>query len=136
VDMAFVVYECPGGLLWNHQNLAVPDHGRSLVVNVHGTLASAQISYWGKSFLRGGPKHYGGGEVFSLYDQGAKRNIATFYRAIVEGKTDNATVQRAVDGTLTAILGREAAARRIRLTMEDLLKENKRLDVDLTGLKT
>jgi predicted dehydrogenase len=136
VDMAFVVYECPGGLLWNHQNLAVPDHGRSLVVNVHGTLASAQISYWGKSFLRGGPKHYGGGEVVSLYDQGAIRNIAQFYRSIVEGRCDNPTVQRAVDGTLTAILGREAAARRARLTMEELLKENKKLEVDLTGLKT
>jgi len=136
VDVAFVIYECPGGLLWNHQNLAVPDHGRSLVVNVHGTLASAQISYWGKSFLRGGPKHYGGGEVVSLYDQGAKRNIATFYSSIVEGKTDNATVERAVDGTLTAILGREAAARRVRLTMDDLIKENKKLEVDLSGLKT
>ncbi len=135
VDMAFVVYECPGGLLWNHQNLAVPDHGRSLVVNVHGTLASAQISYWGKSFLRGGPKHYGGGEVVSLYDQGAIRNIAQFHRSIVEGRCENPTVQRAVDGTLTAILGREAAARRTRLTMEELLKENKKLEVDLTGLK-
>ncbi len=136
VDMAFVVYECPGGLLWNHQNLAVPDHGRSLVVNVHGTLASAQISYWGKSFLRGGPKHFGGGEVASLYDQGAKRNIATFYRSIIEGRCDNPTVQRAVDGSLTAILGREAAARRVRLTMDELIKENKKLEVDLTGLKT
>jgi myo-inositol 2-dehydrogenase/D-chiro-inositol 1-dehydrogenase len=135
VDLAFVIYECPGGVLWNHQNLAVPDHGRSLVVNVHGTLASAQISYWGKSFLRGGPKHYGGGEVASLYDQGAMRNIAEFYRVIVENRFDNPTVQRAVDGTLTAILGREAAARRTRITMEELIKENNRLEVDMSGLK-
>lgn len=136
VDMAFIVFECPGGLLWNHQNLAVPDHGKSLVVNVHGTLASAQICYWGKSFLRGGPKHYGGGEVVSLYDQGAKRNIAQFHRLITEGRYDNSTVKRAVDGTLTAILGREAAARHSRLTMDGLLKENRKLEVDLTGLKT
>ena len=108
-DMAFVTYECPEGLLWNHQTLTLPDHGRALVCNVHGPLASAQISYWGKSFLRGGPKHYGGGEVVSLYDQGALRNIATFYKMIVEGRFENPTVQRAVDGTLTAILGREAA---------------------------
>ena len=39
------------------------------------------------------------------------------------------------DGTLTAILGREAAARRKRLTMGELLKENKALKVDLSGLK-
>jgi predicted dehydrogenase len=135
VDMAFVTYECPGGLLWNHQSLSVPDHGRSLVVNVHGPLASAQISYWGKSFLRGGPKHFGGGEVESLYDKGATRNIDNFYRSVVEGRCDNPTVRRAVDGTLTAILGREAASRRTRLTMDELLKENKKLEVDLRGLK-
>ncbi len=135
VDMAFVTFECPGGLLWNHQSLSVPDHGRSLVVNVHGPLASAQISYWGKSFLRGGPKHFGGGEVQSLYDNGATRNIDNFYRSVVEGRCDNPTVRRAVDGTLTAILGREAASRRTRLTMDELLKENKKLDFDRSGMK-
>ncbi|MDD4871576.1 MAG: hypothetical protein PHR77_13550 [Kiritimatiellae bacterium] len=134
-DLAFVTYECPDGLLWNHQTLSIPDHGRSLVSNVHGELASAQISYWGKSFLRGGPKHYGGGEVVSLYNQGAIRNIAEFYRIITENQFDNQTVQRTVDGTLTAILGREAAARGQRLTMEELIKENKKLDVNLDGLK-
>jgi len=135
VDLAFVTYECPGGLLWSHQNIALADHGRSLVVNLHGPLASAQISYWGKSFLRGGPKHFGGGEVESLYDRGAMRNIAEFYRIVTEGHHDNPTVRRAVDGTLTAILGREAAGRRTRLTMDELLRENKKLEIDLTGLK-
>jgi myo-inositol 2-dehydrogenase/D-chiro-inositol 1-dehydrogenase len=134
-DLCFVTYECPDGLLWSHQSFNIPDHGRSLVANIHGELASAQISYWGKSFLRGGSKHFGGGEVASLYDQGANRNIADFYRAIVEGQCDNPTVQRAVDGTLTAILGREAAARGTRLTMEQLIQENRKLEVDLSGLK-
>ena len=41
-----------------------------------------------------------------------------------------------MDGTLTAILGREATARRRYLTMEELLRENKKLEVDLTGLKS
>lgn len=45
-------------------------------------------------------------------------------------------MRRAVDSALACILGREAASRRVRLTMEELLKENKRLEVDLTGLKT
>jgi hypothetical protein len=105
------------------------------VSNIHGELGSAQISYSGKSFLRGGPKHFGGGEVVSLYDQGAKRNIAEFYRIVTEGQHDNPTVRRAVDGTLTAILGREAAGLRTRLTMDELLRENRKLEVDLTGLK-
>ena len=132
--MAFVTYECPEGLLWNHQTLTLPDHGRALVCNVHGPLASAQISYWGKSFLRGGPKHYGGGEVVSLYDQGALRNIATFYKMIVEGRFENPTVQAPwMARSLPSSGGRPL--RRTRLTMEQLLKENRKLEVDLRGLK-
>ena len=134
-DFYFVTYECADGLVWNHQTLEIPDHGRSLVCNIHGQLGSAQISYWGKSFLQGGPNQFDGGEVVNLYDQGAMRNIDAFHRSIVEGRFDNSTVQRAVDGTLTAILGREAAARGTKLTMEDLIRENVKLEPDLTGLK-
>jgi predicted dehydrogenase len=134
-DLAFIVYECPDGVLWNHQTLVLPDHGReSLACNLHGLAASARIGYDGTSFLRGGPKHFGGGKVEDLYKQGAVRNIATFYQSVVEKQCDNPTVQRAVDGTLTAILGREAAMRGVRITMEELIKENRKLHVDLSGL--
>ena len=71
----------------------------------------------------------------SLYDQGAIRNIATFYQNIVKGRFDNTTVPQAVDDVLTAALGREASARRRELTMEELIKENKDLECDLSGLK-
>jgi hypothetical protein len=37
---------------------------------------------------------------------------------------------------LACILGREAALRNDRFNMEQLLKENKRLEVDLRGLKS
>ena len=84
----------------------------ALNLNAYGDQATALVSYRGKSYLRGGPKHYGGGDVDSLYDQGAIRNIATFYQNIVEGRFDNPTVPQAGDDALTAVLGREAAARR------------------------
>ena len=45
-------------------------------------------------------------------------------------------MRRSVDGALATILGREAAARRSRLTMDDRLKEHRRLEVDLRGLKS
>ena len=134
-DLYFLTYECADGLVWNHQSFFIPDHGKALVCNVNGEKASAQISYWGKSFLRGGPKHYGGGEVVNLYQEGAVRNIAAFHRLISEGRADNPTVQSAVDGTLITILGREAGHRGIRLTMDQLIKENKKLPVNLSGLK-
>ena len=74
--------------------------------------------------------------MVDLYAAGAIRNIASFYQAVTSGHFENPTVRRAVDGCLTCILGREAAARRRWLTMDELLKEDKRLELDLSGLKT
>ena len=134
-DLFYLTFECANGLPWSHQSYHIPDHGRALVCNVHGELASAQISYWGKSFLRGGPQHDGGGEVVNLYEQGAVRNIAAFHRLILAGCADNPTVRQAVDGVLITILGREAGDRGVRLTMAQILQEHKKLEVDLSGLK-
>ncbi len=84
--------------------------------------------------LRSGSSSYDG-EVVKLYEAGAVPNIASFYKSVTEGDTSNATVRRAVDGALTTILGREAALRGSRLTWEQLIKENKRLETDLRGMK-
>ncbi|MCX5684556.1 MAG: Gfo/Idh/MocA family oxidoreductase [Planctomycetota bacterium] len=135
-DVCSVVYDYADGLVHNHfgQGLGNNTDGE-LSCRVHGRAANALVNYWGKAYVRGGEKHYPGGQVENLYEAGAVRNIATFYQNVCEGRFENETARRAVDGVLTCILGREAAARRTRLTMEELLKENKRLDVDLTGLK-
>lgn len=135
-DLYFITYLCPSGLAWSHQSFHIPGHAKSLVCDVSGEQGSAEITYWGKSYLRGGPMHYGGGQVVSLYEQGACRNIAEFYTRVVEGRADNPTVRRSVDGVLVSILGRELAARGAGpLSMETILKENKKLEVDLSGLK-
>ena len=75
------------------------------------------------------------GEKGDLYEAGAVRNIAAFYEAVAGGNSENESVQPAVDSALVSILGREAAARRSTVTMADILKENRRLDVDLGGLQ-
>ena len=41
----------------------------------------------------------------------------------------------AIDSCLATILAREACLRKGRMTMEELLKENRRLEVNLAGLK-
>ena len=134
-DVCSVVFEYADGLVHNHYGQALRNSSdNDLTAFFAGTSANAQIKYWGKSFVRGGLKPCAG-KVDSLYSAGAVRNIATFYQNITEGKFDNETVPRAVDGCLTCILGREAAARHGKLTMEELLKENRRLEVDLKGLK-
>jgi hypothetical protein len=64
------------------------------------------------------------------------RNIATFHDDILAARYSNSTVRRSVDGALATILGREAALRKTRVTMDELLKESRRIDIDLRGLKT
>jgi hypothetical protein len=99
-----------------------------------GMQATAHLQYGGKNYVRGGTKHYSGTSG-DLFTEGVVKNIAAFHRNILEGHHENPSAQRAVDGTLTAILGREAAARRCSLSMADLIKENKRLTVNLEGMK-
>ena len=131
-----VIYDYADGTVHNHFGQAMPNATDGVLdCHVHGTTGNALISYWGKASLRNGPGEYSG-QVANLYQEGIVRNIATFYENVTQGRADISTVRRAVDSALACILGREAASRRIRLTMDDLIKENKRLNVDLTGLKT
>jgi predicted dehydrogenase len=135
-DVCSVVYEFDDGLILNHCGEAMGNRNRVVLsCQVYGGKASAEINYWGNSFLRGGASPYRGGEVVNLYEAGATRNIAEFYQNVTQAKFENTTVRRAVDGALTTILGREAATRHTRLTMDQILKENKHLEVNLSGLK-
>ena len=136
-DVCEVLYEYADGLLHNHSGQALPNGtDGELDCKVYSRTAHAFVTYWHKAhFHVRGEKEYTG-QVVDLYTAGAVRNIASFHAAVTGGHVENPTVRRAVDGCLTCILGREAAARRGRLTMDELLKENKRLELDLTGLKT
>lgn len=135
-DVIAVTFAFADGLGWDHcgrhLNNLYPFESGALI---HGTTGFAQVSYGGRVQLRGPESSYSG-EVVNLYEAGAARNIADFYRNATEERFENANVSRAVDSTLTTILSREATMRRVRLTMEELIQENRRLDVDLKGLKT
>ncbi len=133
-DVHSVVYRFDDGLSWMHRNTALANGDSAITCTLAGRDATAVLTYWGKSYLRGGPRHVGAQEVVSLYDRGARANIADFHHHIATGDAANPTVTRAVDGTLTAILGREAAERGTPMTMDQLIAENRRLTVDLDGL--
>jgi len=94
-----------------------------------------RIGYGGRAFIRGGPQHYAGGTIDDLYKAGAVRNIASLHQQITKGDFANETARMAIDSCLATILGREACLRKGRMTMEELLKANHRLQVDLAGLK-
>jgi predicted dehydrogenase len=135
-DAAAVVYEMADGALWTHVTQSINNNIdiTTLSASLCGMTATAHLQYGGKNYVRGGAKHYSGGSG-DIFKEGVVKNIAAFHQNVVEGHYENLSAQRAVDGTLTAILGREAAARRCFLTMDDLIKENKRLEVNLEGMK-
>ena len=136
-DTAAAIYEFDDGAVWTHITQALDNNFdlTTLSASIFGMKATAHIRYGGKVYVRGGEKHYVG-NVGSVFNEGVERNIAAFYRNITDGHFENATVPRGVDGTLTAILGREAAARGRTVTMQELINENKALKVDLSGLKS
>lgn len=135
-DVCALTYEYADGLVHQHLGQSLKNNSTTeLSAAIYGTEANALLTYWGKPYIRGGKKHFSGEATVNLYQAGAERNIARFHREVTAGKFENETCQRAVDGVLTCVLGYEAAARRTRLTMDALLKENKRMEVDLRGLK-
>ena len=135
-DVLAVSYAFADGAVWDHcgrhLNNLYPFESGALI---HGSTGFADLSYTGRARLKGPESAYSG-EVTNLYEAGAVRNIAEFHRCIAEGRFANPTVPRAVDGVLTTVLSREATMRRTQLTMDTLLKENRRLELDLTGLKS
>jgi len=135
-DVLAVSYAFAGGVVWDHcgrhLNNLYPFESGALI---HGTTGFAEVSYTGRARLKGPESAYAG-DVANLYEAGAVRNIAAFYDCVAQGRFDNPTVPRAVDGVLTTILSREATMRRAQLTMAEVIRENRRLEVDLKGLKT
>jgi myo-inositol 2-dehydrogenase / D-chiro-inositol 1-dehydrogenase len=136
-DVCSVIFEYADGLIYEHSGQIMSNGFDSeYACKVCGQAAHAVVNYLHKAhFHRRGAEPIIDAEVVNLYEAGAVRNITAFHQAVSRGKFENPTVKRAVDGCLTAILGREAGLRHGRLTMEDLLKTNRRIEVDLRGLK-
>ena len=137
-DSSTVVYLFDDGTVWCHQGVLGAYHdwiktGR-LTASLQGTQATACLSYAGKSYVRGGPRHFSGGVPNP--EASVRTNIDEFRQAIDAGDYANAQVRRAVESNFAAVLGREAAARRTLVTLEELLRENRALRPDLKGLKS
>ncbi len=137
-DMYGINYEFDNGLCWCHtgrHSNGLNGPGDPLAECEFLGEAYMLIGYGGKALIRGGPGHYAGGSIDNLYASGATRNIATFYQNVTESDCSNPTVPMAIDSCLATILAREACLRKGRLTMDELIKANERIEVDLAGLK-
>jgi len=135
-DVCSVLYEYQSGIVHDHFGQGLANFcANDLSCRVCGQTGNARVTYTGKAHFRSSDDVFNA-EVGNVYDDGVVRNIARFYQDVVEERAASDTVRRSVDGALACILGREAAERGQRLTMEQVLKENRRLPLDLAGLKT
>jgi hypothetical protein len=135
-DVFALIYEFPDGLILNYHGEYLTNHSDYLCdCSAQGRDGWIETSYTTRVRILGTKGGWRGGDVVNLYLAGAERNIATFHRCVTAGVCDNPTLEPGVSTTLTAILGREAARRRTRLTLNEVLRENRRLEPDLTGLK-
>ena len=134
-DVFSVLFEFADGLIANHRGKHLDNQtGFDVACQIHGQKGFAQIGYTGRATLKS-HENACNAAIVDLYEAGAVRNIATFYQEVVGNRFENPTVRRSIDGCLATILAREAMQRRTRLTMDELLREDRRLEVNLKGLK-
>ena len=108
-----------------------PEGIRNRMFGADGVL---ETEYGGQVLIRG-KQFYRGGETASIYQDGAVRNIATFYDSIQKGNYTNGTVAESVRSNLVTILGRTAAYKGSVVTWDEIVRSDDRLVPDLKGLK-
>jgi predicted dehydrogenase len=113
---------------------SIPEVNDEITARVYGSEGSVSTDYYTGVWLRGQEVYQA--KFQNLYTTGTQVNIREFHQFITEGRCDNPTVAPSVRSNLTAILGREAAYRKTEVTLAGLLKENRKLEFKLTGLKT
>lgn len=131
-----LTYEFEDGLILNHYG----EHLRNRKEFSCNCVAYCQggfleTFYDGHVRILGNRTGYRGANVKNLYLRGAEQNIATFHKNIVDRTYDNPTLEPSVNSTLATILGRQAVSKNTKVTWDQMLKENEKLEVDLTGLK-
>lgn len=139
-DVFSVAFRFDDGQVWSHMGRHVkgarsPEESFSRC-EIYTTDAYIRIGYDERAFVRGGSKPYAGGKVESLYNTGIIRNLATFHQHVTQANVANDTVPLALESCLVTILAREACLARKELSMQYLIAQNKRLEVDLKGLKS
>jgi predicted dehydrogenase len=135
-DVYSITYEFADGLILNYHGEYLKNRSEYCCdCFAQGQEGYLETRYTGRVRILGNRGGYRGGEMANLYTRGAERNIDSFHKCVTKGIYDNPTVEPSVNATLATILGREAAERNTKLTWADVIRENKKLEVDLTGLK-
>ena len=136
-EVYLITYEFDDGLLWTHRCQSLRNQEDwALKLNAYGDVATASWSAIGANRIsRAGPSISAAATwracTTRVWCETWPPSIEISWKAV-------ATIlpfRRPSTTFLTAALGREAAARRVCLTMDELIKENKELEIDLSSLK-
>ncbi len=136
-DTFSVVFQYPGnvGITFSSRQFngqgTRPEGIRNRMFGADGVL---ETEYGGQVLIRG-KQFFRGGETGTIYEQGAVRNIATFYDSIQQENYGNPTVSESVRSNLVTVLGRTAAYRGDVVTWDQIVRSEERLVADLKGLK-
>ncbi|MCX6913183.1 MAG: Gfo/Idh/MocA family oxidoreductase [Verrucomicrobia bacterium] len=135
-DHFAVTYWFPDDLVLSFSCIqSIPQVKDEIRARVFGANGVIDADYYTGVTLRG-PETRVDAKVANLYESGTVVNINEFHDAILKGDCSNPTVVPSVRSNLTAVLGREAAYRGQELTLAALLKEGKKLEPNLKGLKS
>ena len=135
-DVFSITYEFANGTILNHRGEHLKNRsGFRCDCLAQGQDGYLESGYTSRVRILGNRTGYRGGDVVDLYPRGAERNIDTFHQCVTQGNYTNSTVEPSINATLATILGREAGRRRTKLTLDEVIKENRRLEPNLTGLK-
>jgi myo-inositol 2-dehydrogenase/D-chiro-inositol 1-dehydrogenase len=135
-DHFAVTYWFPDDLVLSFTCIqSIPQVKDEIRARVFGAGGVIDADYYTGVTLRG-PEARVQAKVDDLYRSGTVVNINEFHDHILKGDCSNPTVAPSVRSNLTAILGREVAYRRQEMTLAALLKEGKKLEPNLTGLKS
>jgi myo-inositol 2-dehydrogenase/D-chiro-inositol 1-dehydrogenase len=135
-DVYSVTYQFNDGLILNHRGEHIRNtHGFACNCLAYGQYGYMETNYEGKAHIRGNKGGYGGGDVKNLYVDGISRNLDTFHGSIVGRVYENPTVESSVNSTLATILGREASRNKATVTWDQIIRDNRRIEANLTGLR-
>ena len=135
-DHFALTYWFPGDLMLSFTCIqSIPMIKDEIRARVYGSEGFIDVDYFGTVHMRGKEAAVRA-TVDDLYTTGVRVNIKEFHQAILKGDCANPTVVPSVRSNLTAVLGREAAYQRKELTLAALVKEGKKLEPDLSGLKS
>ncbi|HSI65134.1 MAG TPA: hypothetical protein VLE43_18550 [Candidatus Saccharimonadia bacterium] len=136
-DHFALLFDFPGEIPWTYSSRQFDPGGLpgGMKNNLVGSKGAFVSSFGGDVMIRGGKETFWrGGKNPNIYKTGTDANIAAFATAIHKGDFTNATVPVAARTTLTAILGRNASYMKGTLTWEELLKDQSRMEVDVSSL--